>query len=152
MQRKWGMPKQWWFISMCMWIRIFCKWWQGVWRYKISRLFYVTHIYFERNSLFIRIYFFQDVDECQNMVCPDNSECINGIGSYTCQCENGYEDDGTGKCKGNCIKLCIWMWSWSRINNTYGFTSRHWWVCPQYSQLHRRSWVFKYTRVIHLQM
>lgn len=35
-----------------------------------------------------------DVDECSSNVCPDNSNCANSVGSYTCECVYGYEEDG----------------------------------------------------------
>uniref|UniRef100_A0A8D8XMX9 Nidogen-1 n=1 Tax=Cacopsylla melanoneura TaxID=428564 RepID=A0A8D8XMX9_9HEMI len=38
-----------------------------------------------------------DIDECLNYpaVCPNNADCINHQGSYTCQCKEGYSGDGT---------------------------------------------------------
>uniref|UniRef100_A0A671F3N9 Adhesion G protein-coupled receptor E1 n=1 Tax=Rhinolophus ferrumequinum TaxID=59479 RepID=A0A671F3N9_RHIFE len=31
-----------------------------------------------------------DIDECLNSgVCPEHSECVNSLGSYSCQCQNG---------------------------------------------------------------
>ena len=34
-----------------------------------------------------------DIDECKNKhnSCPSNSECINNIGGYTCECNDGYQ-------------------------------------------------------------
>uniref|UniRef100_A0A671EZM7 Adhesion G protein-coupled receptor E1 n=1 Tax=Rhinolophus ferrumequinum TaxID=59479 RepID=A0A671EZM7_RHIFE len=32
-----------------------------------------------------------DIDECLNSgVCPEHSECVNSLGSYSCQCQNGF--------------------------------------------------------------
>ncbi|KAK7483627.1 hypothetical protein BaRGS_00025180, partial [Batillaria attramentaria] len=42
-----------------------------------------------------------DINECTatpGVTCPENSHCINTIGSYLCACENGYFKDTDGSC------------------------------------------------------
>ena len=48
-----------------------------------------------------------DMDECTlfDKICPDGSQCINTVGSYTCICAVGYyhfrnETDNTTLCTG----------------------------------------------------
>lgn len=46
--------------------------------------------------------FFTDIDECfalQGQVCR-NGQCVNGLGSFQCLCQEGYENSPDGK---NCI-------------------------------------------------
>ena len=41
-----------------------------------------------------------DINECNNVTCSDeNSNCVNSIGSFTCQCNRGFAGDGY-KCSG----------------------------------------------------
>ena len=47
---------------------------------------------------------FADVDECMNSPCDINANCTNVVGSYTCQCLDGYTGDGL-LCAGK--RLCI---------------------------------------------
>lgn len=37
-----------------------------------------------------------DVDECERNLtqCSKNANCINNIGSYSCQCSDGYDGNG----------------------------------------------------------
>ncbi len=40
-----------------------------------------------------------DIDECANSsICWENSVCVNSLGSYACQCLDGYT--GLQECKG----------------------------------------------------
>ena len=32
-----------------------------------------------------------DIDECLSNACPGNSDCVDGVNSYVCQCHHGYE-------------------------------------------------------------
>ena len=46
-----------------------------------------------------------DINECknENSVCPENSQCINTNGSYTCVCDEGYfhvQTESVNECKG----------------------------------------------------
>ena len=42
-----------------------------------------------------------DADECTDTSLCANGTCVNNDGSYTCTCNVGYEDDGTGMaCQG----------------------------------------------------
>lgn len=43
-----------------------------------------------------------DVNECQTLEqpCPDNQECVNSLGSYTCNCRPGYHMES-----GNCVDV-----------------------------------------------
>ena len=44
---------------------------------------------------------FLDIDECENPdACEDNSVCYNLIGSFDCECIDGFQNDGTGNCNG----------------------------------------------------
>ena len=36
--------------------------------------------------------FFSDVNECKSSPCENNGTCINSIGSYTCDCTDGWKD------------------------------------------------------------
>ena len=38
--------------------------------------------------------FISDVDECLASPCDTNANCTNAVGSYTCQCLDGYTGDG----------------------------------------------------------
>lgn len=43
-----------------------------------------------------------DIDECEvNDICPDNSPCVNTIGSFYCECYTGNYMNDEGKCEGN---------------------------------------------------
>lgn len=46
-------------------------------------------------------YWYTDVDECSGSldVCDKNAACTNNPGSYRCDCEVGYEGNGT-HCQG----------------------------------------------------
>ena len=52
--------------------------------------------------------FSSDIDECSNSTdsCDSNANCTNTEGSFTCQCNDGYEGDGT-VCAGNFFILCV---------------------------------------------
>ncbi|XP_072018653.1 uncharacterized protein [Amphiura filiformis] len=43
------------------------------------------------------LHIFQDIDECQQLprVCDTNADCTNTVGSYMCQCKDGFFGDGT---------------------------------------------------------
>ena len=42
---------------------------------------------------------FPDIDECSlNATCAANAICINILGSFKCQCEEGYSGDGIRNC------------------------------------------------------
>lgn len=57
---------------------------------------------------------FSDINECSNKkratVCPLHSDCFNTVGSYGCNCKNGYQDKN-GHCTGilNYFIKCIQM-------------------------------------------
>lgn len=44
-----------------------------------------------------------DVDECTlgDDDCDENAGCINNVGSFTCMCNTGYSDSGSGR-RGHC--------------------------------------------------
>lgn len=48
------------------------------------------------------IFSFIDIDECETNEhnCDPNARCINSVGSYYCECIEGYHGTGT-KCEGN---------------------------------------------------
>ena len=43
-----------------------------------------------------------DINECISNPCNTNARCENCIGSYTCECKEGFSGDGTS-CTGNFI-------------------------------------------------
>ena len=45
---------------------------------------------------------FSDIYECISYPCDTNAECIEGINSYTCECNEGFIGDGI-TCIGNLI-------------------------------------------------
>ena len=46
-----------------------------------------------------------DIDECEvNNTCGENGDCINTNGSYSCDCDPGYKDDGFNYCQGKNTK------------------------------------------------
>ncbi|KAK6969839.1 mucin-like protein [Biomphalaria glabrata] len=60
----------------------------------------------------------EDINECENNPCDPNAKCINSIGSYYCQCNNGFRLNESNKdictdineCNENshnCIQVCI---------------------------------------------
>ncbi|KAI8738014.1 mucin protein, partial [Biomphalaria glabrata] len=60
----------------------------------------------------------EDINECENNPCDPNAQCINSIGSYYCQCNNGFRLNESNKdictdineCNENshnCIQVCI---------------------------------------------
>ena len=64
-----------------------------------------------RKSIFINILFsclLPDVDDCSDSThnCDTHATCSNTIGSFTCQCNTGYEGDGA-VCSGNLLHLYI---------------------------------------------
>ena len=41
------------------------------------------------------------VDECETReICHENADCTNTKGSFTCDCQSGYEGDGYTVCRG----------------------------------------------------
>ena len=50
------------------------------------------------NAIDLLLLFFScaDIDECQTYDCPDaNAECINTVGSFRCECSEGFTGNGT---------------------------------------------------------
>ena len=45
---------------------------------------------------------FVDINECADGPCGYNSNCLNTIGSYLCECQTGYEGNGTN-CTGTAL-------------------------------------------------
>ena len=53
--------------------------------------------------LLATIYFlYTDKNECISGLhdCPVNSTCNNTVGSFDCECNDGFFDDGNGRCTG----------------------------------------------------
>lgn len=48
-----------------------------------------------------------DIDECGSQPCQPNGKCIDGVNSYTCQCDKGYEGKHCDKSKWRLCKLSI---------------------------------------------
>ena len=62
-------------------------------------------VYFKR--ILFQIHFYCDqcmhycVDECETReICHENADCTNTRGSFTCDCQSGYEGDGYTLCRG----------------------------------------------------
>ncbi|XP_014676658.1 PREDICTED: uncharacterized protein LOC106816548 [Priapulus caudatus] len=50
----------------------------------------------------------KDIDECENEIfnrCHEMAVCVNTVGSYSCTCDEGYDDVSTGKVGSDCRKL-----------------------------------------------
>ena len=45
---------------------------------------------------------FSDIDECVSKPCDPNGKCIDGVNSYTCQCDAGYTGKYCEESKRNC--------------------------------------------------
>jgi len=60
--------------------------------------------------LFIYFFFETDIDECQtdDHECHSNADCLNSIGSYTCQCKPGFNGSGFS-CE------CKYISKWRRL-------------------------------------
>ena len=56
-------------------------------------------------NYFTMIFIVPDIDECDTNQhnCTENAVCINTPGSYTCECEEGFEWDGK-KCLGKLLR------------------------------------------------
>lgn len=52
-------------------------------------LYVINHIY----GLILQLLFFVDVDECNSFPCENNGTCINSLGSYTCNCSEGWQNE-----------------------------------------------------------
>ena len=37
---------------------------------------------------------YADINECENVTCGENAECLNTEGSYSCGCKSGFTGDG----------------------------------------------------------
>ena len=64
---------------------------------KISKDFvecYVFRVLVIRAYFFVIFNFLADVNECLVSPCATNANCTNVVGSYTCQCLDGYTGDG----------------------------------------------------------
>ena len=68
------------------------------------------------------MYFYSDINECNDSPCTENQVCFNNAGSYLCECNLGYERDpnsGTTSpgvylgCKGVlCIRIvCVYTYN-----------------------------------------
>ena len=46
---------------------------------------------------------FTDIDDCAGVTCSGHGQCVDGVASYTCECDVGYtgNDCQTGKPKRN---------------------------------------------------
>lgn len=73
----------------------------------------------------------EDIDECKYYkVCYFNSKCINTVGSYRCECKDGFRDDGRGcqdidECALSpnfCEHRCVNTWGSYRCACQAGFT------------------------------
>jgi hypothetical protein len=46
--------------------------------------------YISNNVIVCFLFFDEDVDECMSNPCTNNGTCVDGIGSYQCNCSQGY--------------------------------------------------------------
>ena len=47
------------------------------------------------SHVFCHIMYISDIDECEGpSPCDENAQCTNTIGSFTCDCNEGYSGDG----------------------------------------------------------
>ena len=44
----------------------------------------------------------QNIDECLEAMCPENSECVDGINSYSCECLPGFGGENCTKTRSPC--------------------------------------------------
>ena len=58
----------------------------------------------KNNCVNILLVHIPDYDECVAQLCDSNADCINTVGSYSCQCRNGYTGDGN-TCTGRCTSF-----------------------------------------------
>ena len=51
-------------------------------------------------------------DECLDVMCGENAECLNTEGTYSCQCKSGFTGDGYSNCTGESrvcwiVRVCV---------------------------------------------
>lgn len=84
---------------------------------KVQLLIMITRNIMKNNGFItIRIYFLLhfyntvlplDINECEDLTlnnCPENTNCRNLNGNYTCNCKAGFQENGSS-CEGNSIML-----------------------------------------------
>ena len=84
---------------------------------KVELLIMISRNIMKNNELItIKIYFFLlhfyivlllDINECEDLTfnnCPENTNCQNLHGNYTCNCKAGFQKNGSS-CEGNNIML-----------------------------------------------
>ena len=64
-----------------------------------------------------------DIDECKDYPCDVNANCTNSDGSYACDCNDGYEGNGT-RCTGNAVSISFAIYLLSR--RFYNFLGSQW--------------------------
>ena len=70
---------------------------------QVSLLLDSTYNIITSHSVVSLVYCIVDINECLNETCSDvNAECVNNVGSYSCQCKQGYTGDGD-----NCTSMLI---------------------------------------------
>ena len=47
-----------------------------------------------------------DIDECEEDVCGSNEICVNTVGSFICQCQEGYTRNQDDTCEGMMNYTC----------------------------------------------
>ena len=60
----------------------------------------------------------EDVNECMDQSkydCPTNARCVNSIGSFLCNCFEGFQSTVEGNCEG----MCYYFVKWSRYYELY---------------------------------
>ena len=101
----------------------------------IGKFFYNKNYIVRLMMFFNRVNLALDIDECSvgSVNCGPGGECINSNGSFTCQCQEGYQKSGN-----NCIgKACFtFMFCVSNLNTCH-YKTGQWPILLQGSGRHR---------------
>ena len=49
-----------------------------------------------------------DIPECEASPCDPNAICMEGVGSFSCQCKSGFTGDGR-MCDGKCLSTALFI-------------------------------------------
>ena len=74
-----------------------------------------TYLFYSRESI--------DVNECVTSPCHSNATCEDTIGSYSCECNQGFSGNGT-TCSSK-IRLCLTLNNMTETTNCWDITYDH---------------------------